>query len=198
MEQVAVPQVREPAPTSREDSLAGVICLVPEDLPPHIAQSLEQHFAITGVSVRVTKGRRSDRRAGDDRRNRGPDTPEKLERRLSAEVEARRFSERRAELEPVDAPILPTAALPYADQLRFVRRRPRHIDDSELSRLRRLTEAWRDRAGAHDKEARGLASSLVGLVEDLRQLRTLTPRWFLAVRRGDQAIAEYRERHTAR
>jgi hypothetical protein len=198
MEQVAVAQVREPAPAGREDSLAGVICLVPEELSSHIAQSLERHFATTGVSVQVTKGRRRDRRAGDDRRNPGPDAPEKLERRLSVDVEARRFSERRAELEPVDAPILPTAALPYADQLRFVRRRPRHIDDSELSRLRRLTEAWRDRAHAHNQEARGLASSLVGLVEDLRQLRALTPRWFLAVRRGDQAIAEYRERHTAR
>jgi hypothetical protein len=117
-----------------------------------------------------------------------------MERRFSPDVEARRFAERRAELEPVPTPILPPAALPFAEQLRFVRRRPRHIDDAELTRLRRLTEAWRERARAHDSEARGLASSLVGLVEDLRQLRTLTPRWFLAVRRGDQAVEEYRRR----
>lgn len=185
-------------PTEEVGKFSGVVCLVPQDVPAAIVQALDRHFEPAGVRVRVTKGRRRDRRAGRDRRHTATDNAQMMERRFAPDLEARRFTERRGDFEQVEAPILPAAALPYAEKLRFVRRRPRPLDDSDLSRLRQLTEAWRDRAHDNDREARGLLRSLVGAVEDLRRLRTLSPRWLLAVRRGDQAIEEYRRRHVTR
>lgn len=185
-------------PAAAGDRLSDVVCLVPEEVPATVVHALEAHFEGTGVTTRVTKGRRRERRSGDDRRYGSDPTREMLERRIAPDLEMRRFAERRADFERVEAPILPAAAAAYADKLRFVRRRPRPIGDQELGRLRQFAEAWRERARESDSEANGLLRSLVGLVEDLRQLRTMTPRWFLAVRRGDKAVAEYRDRHIAR
>jgi hypothetical protein len=185
-----------PAPAAR--GLSDVVCLVPDDVPEDIIDALERHFHGTGMMTRVTKGRRRERRSGDDRRNGSGAQKEMLERRIAPDLEMRRFAERRADFERVEPPILPAAAAPYADKLRFVRRRPRPIGDNELGRLRGLAEAWRERARESDGEARGLLRNLVGIVEDLRELRIMSPRWFLAVRRGDKAIAEYRDQHVAR
>jgi hypothetical protein len=192
-------QWEEPMPTQETvEAPSRVLCLVPDEVPGEVIRCLEQHFARTGVITRVTHGRRSDRRSGGERRDEVVPAPPSQERRLAPELEARRFGERRGRYELVDAPILPTPAVPYADKLRFVRRRPRAADERELVRLRGLAHGWRERARVHEREATGLLRSLIGAVEDLRQLRTLTPRWFLAVRRGDQAIAEYRDRHVTR
>lgn len=181
----------------RDDEPPGLVCLVSQEVPETVVETLDRRFGPSGVAVRVTKGRRRERRAGRDRRDAAAANTQ-MERRLVPDLEARRFTERRGEFEPVGAPILPTIALPYAEQLRFVRRRPRPIDDAELTRLRQTTDAWRERARRSDDEARGIMQSLVGAIEDLRRLRTMSPRWFLAVRRGDQAIAEYRDQHVIR
>jgi hypothetical protein len=176
----------------------GVLCLVPREVPADVIACLDQHFAATGVSVQVTQGRRRDRRAGSERRHDSDPAPKTSDRRFASDLEGRRFWERRGDFEPIEAPILPSVAMPYADKLRFVRRKPRGIDDTELSRLRSMVAGWRERAREHEREATGLVKTLVGLVEDMRQLRTMTPRWFLAVRRGERAIDSYRDRDLTR
>jgi hypothetical protein len=189
---------KEPVRSEELSDTSGTICLVPEDVPVEVMRCLEHHFAVSGVVIRITRGRRGDRRAGRDRRADAIAAKLAMERRFEPELEARRFTERRGGFERVEAPDLPAPALPYAERLRFVRRRPRPVDDGELTRLRQMAVAWRERAREHDREAHGLLSSLVGVVDDLRQLRALTPRWFLAVRRGEQAIERFRQRHVTR
>ena len=76
--------------------------------------------------------------------------------------------------------------------------RPGNLIHLAPGRLRGMVEDWRTRARGHEREANGLLRSLVGAVEDLRALRTLTPRWFLAVRRGERAIDLHRRRHLTR
>jgi hypothetical protein len=189
-----VGELSEPA----TDVGTGVLCLVPKEVPADVIACLDQHFAGTGVAVKVTQGRRRDRRGGDDRRHGLEPTSQMGDRRFAPDLEGRRFWERRGDFEQIEAPILPAVAMPYADKLRFVRRRPRGIDDTELTRLRAMVTGWRERAREHESESTGLLKSMVGLVEDLRSLRTMTPRWFLAVRRGEQAIESYRERRLTR
>ncbi len=203
MSMISVSRAKQPTDVDElsqpaTDAGTGVLCLVPEEVPPDVIACLDQHFAGTGVAVKVTQGRRRDRRGDADRRHGVEPTSQMGERRFAPDLEGRRFWERRGDFEQTEAPILPAIAMPFADKLRFVRRRPRGIDDTELTRLRTMVTGWRDRAREHERESTGLLKSLVGMVEDLRSLRTMTPRWFLAVRRGEQAIDEYRDRHLTR
>lgn len=174
------------------------LCLVPKDVPADVVAALDQHFAEGDVSVRVVRGRRQERRGGHDRRDDSVVSPQTMERRFAPDLEGRRFWERRGDYSQVEAPLLPPGAQAYRDQLRFVRRRPRTIDEQELGRLRAAVEDWRTRARDHEREATGLLQSLVGVVEDLRALRALSPRWFVAVRRGERAIELHRGRHLTR
>lgn len=181
------PQARSQAPAT--------LCLVPKDVPPDVVAALDQHFAAEDVSVRVVRGRRYERREGYDRRDESIVSPQTMERRFAPDLEGRRFWERRGDYARVEPPLLPPAAQAYRDKLRFVCRRPRTLDEGEFNRLRGLVEDWRIRASEHEREATGLLQSLVGAVEDLRALRTLSPRWFLAVRRGERAVEAHRRRH---
>jgi hypothetical protein len=194
---VAGSRVQAPEREERAEA-APRLCLVPKDVPPDVVAALDQHFAADNVSVRVVRGRRHERRAGADRRDESVVSPQTMERRFAPDLEGRRFWERRGDYVQVEAPLLPAAAQDYRDKLRFVCRRPRAVDEQDLGRLRGLVEDWRTRARDHEREATGLLQSLVGVVEDLRALRTLTPRWFLAVRRGERAIDLHRRRHLTR
>ena len=190
--------MREPAQADGGTEQPRTLCLVPKDVPADVVAALDQHFAVGDVSVRVVRGRRHERRGGHDRRDDSVVSPQTMERRFAPDLEGRRFWERRGDYSQIEAPLLPPGAQAYRDQLRFVRRRPRRIDDQELGRLRAAVEEWRTRARDHEREATGILQSLIGVVEDLRALRTLSPRWFLAVRRGEQAIESHRGRHITR
>lgn len=175
---------------------ATTLCLVPETVPGEVVATLEQHFATAPVEVVVTQGRRRERRSGRDRRD--EETASRVrDRRFAADLEGRRFAERRGGFEPVDPPILPSPASAYAKQLRFVRPRPRSIDDGELTRLRRLLDSWRERARDREEESRELVETLVETMDELRSSRTLSPRRLLALRHGEEVIAQYRDRHVA-
>jgi phosphoglycolate phosphatase-like HAD superfamily hydrolase len=171
-----------------------VFCLAPGDLPPDVERRLSEHLSATAAAILLVDRRAQDRRDSRDRRGTALDSPTALERRLAPDLEARRVAERRGDFESVEAPELPPELAPHAERLRFVRRRERTADEAELFRLRSMVDGWRERARENEQEATGLLRTLVGTVEDLRGLRALNPRWFLAVRRGDQAVAEYREK----
>ena len=196
---ISVSRATQPTPVDElSRDATGVLCLVPREIPADVVAALDQHFASTGVSVKVTQGRRRERRGGGDRRDETAPSAAAIDRRFVPELEGRRFWERRGDYEQIEAPILPEAALAYAEQLRFVRLRPRTIDDSELNTLRSMLDTWRNRARAQERETGTLLRVLVGLVEDLRRLRTMSPRWFLALHRGERAIDAYRDRHLSR
>jgi hypothetical protein len=196
---ISVSRATQPTPVDELSQTAtGVLCLVPREIPADVVAALDQHFASTGVSVKVTQGRRRERRGGGDRRYDTAPSAAAIERRFAPELEGRRFWERRSEYKRIEAPILPEAALPYAEQLRFVRLLPRTVGEGELNTMRSMLETWRDRARAQERETGTLFRVLVGLVEDLRRLRTMSPRWFLALHRGERTIDAYRDRHLSR
>ena len=175
-------------PQSRRTRGEGstVYCLVPPDLPK-LHDILSRHFRDEpGVEVLLER-RSGERRSGEDRRV-GKETPQQR-------------------------PPIPEEVAEYADRLTFVELREReraqvpaqrhHFRDQvehlegRAARAEAEVADWRDRCLAAEREVEELLRALVGAAHDLRELRSLSPRWFLAVRRAEQAIERQRERRVS-
>jgi len=150
---------------------AVVYCLVPPDLRD-LSEVLNRHFH-DYPDVEVL----TERRSGEERRS-------GKERRSGAEA----GPERRTVLAPAKRrPPLPDAVARYADRLAFVELR----EDEDAAAA---TEHLRDRVKQLEGEVDDLLGALVRAADDLRGLRTLSPRRFLAARRVEQAIERQRRR----
>jgi hypothetical protein len=57
---------------------------------------------------------------------------------------------------------------------------------------------WRERCLAAEGEVLELLRALVGAAHDLRELRGLSPRRFLAVKRAERAIERHRRRRLSK
>lgn len=126
----------EDGSTNRRRPEAVTYCLPLPDVPQKVCDALKRHF-LDDRSVQVIEDRRrGERRSSDDRRL--GDVGTDLDRRLIMSLYGRRVGERRAEVEPCEAPPLPRKLQGWADRIVFLRRFPpavETIDDHEDLRL---------------------------------------------------------------
>jgi hypothetical protein len=186
------------SPTS-EPSL---YCIVPPELG-ELREHLERHFASDPRVEVVVERRTGERRSGSDRRSVGGRPPRGVDLRRTRLATGRRISERRAVLIPMERLLVPGELRPYADLLTFAERRPRvrapaerarGLDtEGQLALSRASIDTWREMYRQSERDAEELAAALVGLVEEVREEITLSPRRFAALHRAEQALERYRE-----
>jgi RNA polymerase sigma-70 factor (ECF subfamily) len=119
-----------------EGTRTVVYCLVPFSLAAKLHEPLRAHFTGDPDVEVVVERRARDRRAAPERRavSEAPDG----ERRRIRNEGGRRVGPRRAPTLPVEAPLLPRKARPYADELAFVERlepSEEHLADLDSARL---------------------------------------------------------------
>jgi RNA polymerase sigma-70 factor (ECF subfamily) len=111
--------------------------VIPATLAEKLHDRLRRHFEDEPTVAIVVETRRSDRRRGD-RRGAQAEPPSAGERRRIRNQRGRRIAERRAPALPVEPPVLPRFAQPYADEILVLERvQPagRHEEDVETARL---------------------------------------------------------------
>jgi hypothetical protein len=180
----------------------SLYCIVPPEVA-ELREHLDRHFASDPRIEVVVERRRGERRSGADRRGVSGERPSGVDLRRTRLATGRRISERRGVLVPVERLLVAGELRPYADLLTFAERRPRvrataeraHGLDREeqLALARASIDTWREMYRRSERDAEEVARALVGLVDEVREELTLSPRRFAALHRAEQALERYRE-----
>lgn len=149
--------------TPKQDPKPTVCCLVPRELAEPLIFPLRRLYEEEGVEV-IVERRNHERRREGDRREDGAGAPAGEERRTVHSFRGRRVGDRRAKLEPIEPPLgLPEPARPYADQVRFIKRRPLSAEEEEdLDTGRLVIALQRGTPGAFDQIYERYVSRIYG------------------------------------
>jgi RNA polymerase sigma-70 factor, ECF subfamily len=174
-----------------------VLCLVPRDLADELHEPLREHFR-DRADVEVIVERRSgeERRAGADRRERGPGPPRVGERRRPRKLAERRLAERRAPSGEADPPPLPAWAEPFRDRLSFAARFEPLVlerEDVDTGRLVERVQAGDGRSfePLYERYFHRVYGYLRPVVTDAHEAESLAQRVFL---RTLENLARYQVR----